>query len=242
MSNDPLVSVVIPSYNRFKFVLNTIKSVKEQTYKNIEIIIVNDGSTEKEYYEHDWNNQGVIIVHLPENSKTRFGYVSSGYVRDTGIQKSKGKYVAFCDDDDIWFPRKIEEQLKAMADNNCKMCATDGMIGNGIYNPNYIYPKYNGEHFYEILKNIYRYKGSDLLSSGFPKIWTFEFLSVHNCIICSSVIIDRDILIKVGCFQKVKNGREDYDCWLRALQHTNCIYINDAHFYYDNCHGTGQNY
>ena len=49
-----IVSVIIPTFNRFKYLLNTIKSVKEQTYNNIEIIVVNDCSTEKEYYEYNW--------------------------------------------------------------------------------------------------------------------------------------------------------------------------------------------
>ena len=48
------VSVIIPTFNRFKYVLNTIKSIQEQTYKNIEIILVNDCSTQKEYYEYNF--------------------------------------------------------------------------------------------------------------------------------------------------------------------------------------------
>ena len=55
------VSVVIPTYNRFKYLLNTIQSVKEQTYKNIEIIVVNDCSTEQEYYNYDWEKNNIII-------------------------------------------------------------------------------------------------------------------------------------------------------------------------------------
>ena len=55
------VSVIIPTYNRFKFLLRTIDSIKKQTYKNIEIIIVNDRSTEKEYYEHKFDSDIIII-------------------------------------------------------------------------------------------------------------------------------------------------------------------------------------
>ena len=59
-----LVSVIIPSYNRFAYLLNTIRSVKMQTYSNIEIIVVNDCSIEKEYYEYKWNENGITIIHL----------------------------------------------------------------------------------------------------------------------------------------------------------------------------------
>ena len=65
------VSIIIPTYNRFNFLLNTIKSVKEQTYKNIEIIVINDCSTQKEYYEYNFDND-IIIINLKENSKKKF--------------------------------------------------------------------------------------------------------------------------------------------------------------------------
>lgn len=63
------VTVIIPTYNRFKYLMNTIQSVKDQTHTNIEIIVVNDCSTETEYYEYDWEKNGIRIIQLPENSK-----------------------------------------------------------------------------------------------------------------------------------------------------------------------------
>ena len=57
------ISVIIPSFNRFKYLLNTIKSIKEQTYKNIEIIVINDKSSQKEYYEYDWDLNNIKIIH-----------------------------------------------------------------------------------------------------------------------------------------------------------------------------------
>jgi glycosyltransferase involved in cell wall biosynthesis len=234
------VSVIIPTFNRFNFLMNTIKSIKTQTYKNIEIIVVNDCSTEKDYYEYNWKD--ITIIHLKENSKNIFGYACAGYVRNKGIDISTGKYIGFCDDDDIWFPNKIDLQLKAMIKTECKMSCTDGLIGNGVHNPNKKYLPYNAKHYYRALLSIYRNKGSNLLKNGFPDIWTLDFLKIHNCIICSSVLIEKDILDKISNFKNVKNGQEDYDCWLRALEHTNVVYVKDLCFYYDNNHGNGQNY
>ena len=229
------VSVIIPTYNRFKYLLNTLQSIKNQTYKNIEIIIVNDGSTQKEYYDYNWSD--IKIIHLKSNSKTIFGYV-----RNQGINISTGKYIAFCDDDDIWFPQKISLQIDSMTINNCKMSSTDGLSGNGIYDPNKIYKKYNAEECYNEIQNIYKSKGSSLLDNGFPSIWTLDFIKIHNCIICSSVLIEKEILNLINNFKNVKPPGEDYDCWLRALEYTNCVYIEEICFYYDNKHADGQNY
>ena len=234
------VSVVISTYNRFSYVLNTIKSVKEQTYPNLEIIMVNDGSTQKEYYEYDF--AGVKVVHLEKNSRTIFGFPCLGHVRNEGIKVAEGKYVAFCDDDDIWFPDKIQLQLAAMERTGCKMSSTDGLIGRGVYNPDKEYWVYNAEHYYHTLQNIYRSKGSKLLDGGFPTRWSLDFLKVHNCMIASSVLIKKEILDKIGGFQNVKISFEDYDCWLRALEHTDSAYVSAVCFYYDAGHGDGQDY
>jgi glycosyltransferase involved in cell wall biosynthesis len=236
------VSVVIPSFNRFKYLLNTIKSVKEQTYTNIEIIVVNDCSTEKEYYEYDWKENNIAIINLEENSKKKFGFACASFVRNKGIEISTGKYVAFCDDDDIWFSIKIELQINAMRETGSKMSSTDGLIGNGIYDSTKKYQKYNAEHYYSTLQSIYRNKGSKILDNGFPYIWTLEFLKIHNCMICSSVVMEKEILNKINNFKIMPPPGEDYNCWLRGLEHTSSVYVKDICFYYDCAHGYGQNY
>lgn len=237
-----LVSAVIPTYNRFHYLLNTIKSIQEQTYKNIEIIVVNDCSTQKEYYDYDWSANKITIIHLDKNSRKIFGFACAGHVRNKGIEMSNGKYIAFCDDDDIWLPNKIECQLNAMKMHNCKMSSTDGYIGIGPFDKNKKYEIYIAEHYIDIVKKIYREKGSNALDNGFPTIWNLDFLNVHNCMICSSVIVEKEILDMVNNFKNVKNGVEDYDCWKMCLQHTNSVYVNDHLFYYDIGHGDGQNY
>ena len=236
------VSVIIPTFNRFKYVLNTINSVKNQTYSNIEIIVVNDCSSEKDYYTHNWDNEGVIFLNLKQNSKKKFGYGSAANTRNKGIEISTGSYIAFCDDDDIWFPNKLELQVNAMKDTGCKMCCTEGLIGNGIYNQSNYYKKYNTEHYYKDIQNIYKKKNSKLLDNGYPKIWNYEFIKIHNSIICSSVIIKKEILNTINNFIKLNPPGEDYDCWIRALKYTDCVYIDDICFYYDIGHGKGRNY
>ena len=94
-----LVSVIIPTYNRFKFLLNALRSVKAQTYKNIEIIIINDGSTQQEYYNFNFENEfgkNIKIIHLDENSRKKYNYKSPGaHTRNIGIKNSNGYYLAF---------------------------------------------------------------------------------------------------------------------------------------------------
>jgi teichuronic acid biosynthesis glycosyltransferase TuaG len=243
--NVDYVSVIIPTFNRFKFLLTVIESIKLQTYNllnQIEIIVVNDCSTEKEYYEYNWKDNGVTIVHLNKNSKELFGYACAGYVRNIGIGKSTGKYIAFCDDDDMWFPLKIELQLDAIKKTGCKMSSTDGLIGKGTYNSNKSYEKYNEEYYYSHLKDIYKNKGSIFLDNGFPEIWNKDFLKINNCIITSSVLIEKEILNKINNMRCLKNGAEDYDCWLRALEYTNNVYVREICFYYDAGHGYGRNF
>jgi glycosyltransferase involved in cell wall biosynthesis len=226
-----LVSVIIPSYNRFQFLLRAIASVKSQTHPNVEIIVVDDCSTEPEYMTYDFAD--VKVIHLMPSSREIFGYASPGYGRTVGMKRAKGNFIAFLDDDDIWFPRKLELQLAAMKRTGCRMSSTDGLIGDGPFDASKSYKIYNGEHYYSTLLHIFRAKGSRLLDSGFPAVWNREFLLIHNCCIASSVVMEKSLLEQINYMKYVKNSYEDYDCWLRALEHTNSAYVSDVCFFYD---------
>jgi teichuronic acid biosynthesis glycosyltransferase TuaG len=217
--------------------MNAIQSIKEQTYPNVEIIVVNDCSTQKEYYEFSW--EGVRMLHLEKNSKDIFGYACPGYVRNQGIKIADGKYIAYCDDDDIWFPKKLELQIDAMKKTGCKMSSTDGFLGYGPFDSTKKYKKYNSEHYFQKIKDIYKNKGVQFLNNEFPYIWNLDFVKIHNSVIASSVVIERGVLDKINYMNHLKIGKEDYNCWLRVLQHTNSVYIKEPCFYYDNKHGEG---
>lgn len=98
-----LVSVIIPTYNRKDFLEESIKSVVNQTYSNIEIVVVDDGSPAN-YAEAICKQYANCKYYWKEN-----GGIST--VRNFGIERVKGDFIAFLDDDDLWKPHKIEKQL-----------------------------------------------------------------------------------------------------------------------------------
>jgi glycosyltransferase involved in cell wall biosynthesis len=105
----PLVSVVVPTRNRPDYLAQTLKSISEQTYKNIEIIVVDDGS-KINYAESICKYFDNCTYYYKDN-----GGLSSA--RNFGIQKSLGEYIAFLDDDDLWKPEKIERQVNILREN-----------------------------------------------------------------------------------------------------------------------------
>ena len=241
----PLVSVIIPSYNRFEYLQNAIESVYNQDYKNLEIIIINDCSTDKLYYTHKFPKE-VIKIDLDNNQKTVLGYVSAGHVRNFGLRKASGKYIATLDDDDIWLKGKLIKQIEILENSQNKMCSTDGFFGKGVFDKNQNYKIYNQEHFYKRIakkykKNIF----SNYRNFIFPKIFNFEFLKIHNSIITSSVVVERNLINFIGGFRPFPTKNDyapDYDCWLGLLRLTNCEYIDEPLIYYDALHGLGRNW
>tara|TARA_B100000123_G_C25638892_1_gene387926 strand:+ start:148 stop:873 length:726 start_codon:yes stop_codon:yes gene_type:complete len=235
------VSIIIPTYNRFKYLLYALESAKNQTYKNTEIIIVNDCSTQEEYYNYKF--EGCIVINLDMNSKKRFGHASpGGFQRSVGMKIASGDYIAFLDDDDYWMPDKIEKQLDAMQSTRCEISCTDGYFGSGLYDPKKKYTIYNKERYQQTIKNIFSRKGKgELMHYGFPMIWDKEFVSVHNCCIASSVMIKRSLIDKVGYFSN-QLWAPDYEYWLRAVEHTDMVYVEEPLLYWDSGHGDGQQY
>lgn len=245
-----LISVIIPSYNRFSYLQNAITSVINQTYKNFEIIIINDGSDQSQYYENNFPDC-VKLIHQKINHREKIGYVSDGYVRNIGINEANGDYLAFLDDDDIWLPDKLDKQISAIKESQIEFSSTEGFYGKGPYINNLEYPLYNQETFFNTVSDVYKntefsqrnYKNIFKKSFKYPKVWTYEFLKIHNCIIASSVMVKKSLLDTLGGFRAIPITKgPDYDCWLGLLQLSDLIYVNEPLFYYDGGHGDGQDW
>lgn len=116
MGNNEMVSVIIPTYNSEKFIKKTIYSVLNQTYKNFEIIVIDDCSTDK--------TEGVIKG--IGSSKIRFYMqeknAGAAIARNKGLDLATGKYVAFLDSDDVWEKKKLEKQLEFMREQKADFC------------------------------------------------------------------------------------------------------------------------
>jgi len=235
---EPKVSVIIPSYNRFNYLLNAVQSVIEQDYKNTELIIINDGSDEESYYNYQFPNN-VKIIHLEENQKNIHGF-GPGSIRNFGTNVAEGDYLAFLDDDDIWLPKKLSTQMNKMLKGNFLMSCTEGLIGEGIFNKADKYKLYNAEHYLKKIKRIYR-KSKYFKFGSYPEVFTYDFIRIHNCIITSSVIVEKKLFQNLGQFRNLPLSA-DYDCWLGLLQITDCLYLDEPLIYYDLLHAQGRNY
>lgn len=227
-----MISVIIPTYNRYDNLLNAINSVKNQTFKDYEIIVVSDGSTD-ERYKDDIEN--VTMIRLPKSSRELLGYPCGSIPRNEGLIKASGEYVAFLDDDDIWMPNKLETQIKEMIKNNMDISCTDGYIGKGYFNNQKDYKIYNKEYYFDELKKKYKIE-------DFPKIIDLKFLEIHNLIITSSICFKKNLLKKIGYMRLIRNCGEifngkkewqDWEFWKRMLKHSDCLYIDKPLFYYD---------
>nr|WP_321262364.1 glycosyltransferase family 2 protein [uncultured Sphaerochaeta sp.] len=113
-----LVSVIIPVYNAEKFLQATLHSVINQTYKNIEIVIVDDCSTDNsaEIIRHFISNQIEIVYYLQDKNR------GAGAARNKALELARGQYVAFLDSDDIWLFEKIERQISLMKEKRTGFC------------------------------------------------------------------------------------------------------------------------
>ncbi len=113
-----LVSIITPSYNCANFIGETIESIIAQTYSNWELLITDDCSTDasreviNDYVKKD---SRIKLFSLEKNS-------GAGIARNNSIEKASGRFIAFCDSDDRWYPEKLEKQLAFMEEKNCNLC------------------------------------------------------------------------------------------------------------------------
>lgn len=197
--NHPLVSVVMPTFNQAAYIQEAITSVLSQSYSNLELIIVDNYSTDstlkiiESFHDeriqcHQLHNHGVIALS-----------------RNYGVTKVIGDYVAFIDSDDVWEPLKLEYQIPHMqhkkiicVSSNCKL------IGDA---------KGSGNYLDSILKGEYRDFG-------------YDDVMLENPIITSSVLMRKDLFFFVGGFDESNIFRfiEDWELWLR-LAHQGVVRI-----------------
>lgn len=135
MRQDELVSIIMPSYNTGKQIAGTIESVQAQTYKNWELIIVDDCSTDDTDNAVEPFLKDDRISYL-KNEKNSGAAISRNYA----LRQAKGKWIAFLDSDDLWHPKKLEKQIEFMRVHNYKFTFTDYRIlyADGEKSP-YIY-------------------------------------------------------------------------------------------------------
>jgi glycosyltransferase involved in cell wall biosynthesis len=129
------------------------------------------------------------------------------------VNIAKGEWIAFLDDDDYWFPSKLEKQLDLLkSDPNMKFSSANMIQGRNIFDINNI-------HLYRLYHTM-----------ELPSIFTKKLLLSCNFINNSTVLVHKSIIEKVGEF-KIGNY-EDYDYWLRCLDYTDCHYISEPLVYY----------
>jgi glycosyltransferase involved in cell wall biosynthesis len=133
------VSVIIPTYNRSAFLKEAIDSVLAQTYKNFELIVVDDGSTD--------NTREILSIYKDKISAIFAVHGGPSSARNLGIKSSRGEFIAFLDSDDLWMPKKLEKQIKFIKHNpGVSICQTEEIwVRNDVrVNPRKKHKKFSG--------------------------------------------------------------------------------------------------
>lgn len=192
---EPMVSVVIPTYNSEKFITGTLDFVKSQTFDDFEVIVINDGSSD---------STGIVVQrYIDSNPGLRMRLVDQqnrgiAGARNSGIMESKGHFVAFLDHDDRWYPDKLKDCRQAFLEHPEAdlVCHNEVMRdGSGNILRDLSYGPY--------VPDMYR----KLLFSG-------------NCLSTSAILVRREALLDVGMFIEDRGFStvEDYDLWIRLAK------------------------
>ena len=130
--NKGLVSIIVPVYNAGKWIEDTILSVKSQTYKDWELILVDDGSSDDSVEVMKRFEADNIRIILYSDSETASGKNhGAAYARNRGVKEASGRYICFIDADDLWSPDKLEKQLKHISENDAAFSFTGYEFADG---------------------------------------------------------------------------------------------------------------
>ncbi len=193
----PVVSVVIPAFNAAWCVRKAIDSVLAQNYRNFELIVVDDGSTDETAAVLAAYGKTIHVIHQANGGLSN--------ARNTGIRESQGEFVAFLDADDWWLPRKLERQIELMqAQPALGFCSTAARVENPQGHLVNIWecPHWQGA----LLVHLFN-ENAAVAGSG------------------SGVLVKRHLLLQVGDFDESLQCLEDIDMWMRlaAVAEYACI-------------------
>ncbi|KHE94085.1 MAG: glycosyltransferase [Candidatus Scalindua brodae] len=197
----PLVSVVMPTYNHAQFIGDAIGSVLDQTYTNIELIIIDN-------YSED--NTEEIIVSFSDTRIKYEKFRNNGIIaasRNVGISQSCGKYIAFLDSDDMWKPTKIEKQIKLLEDND---------------NIFLVYTRYIIVKDGLVLKTLPKRKKLRSGNVFIPLFLSNNFIGTSTVLLRNFVNEDYHFDIDIK-FRAI----EDYDLWLRIAKNKRIDYVDE---------------
>jgi glycosyltransferase involved in cell wall biosynthesis len=194
---DPLVSVVIPAYNAALYLAEAVKSLQAQTYKNLQIIIVNDGSKDDTAKIADAlavQDKRVEVIH-----KVNAGVSAA---RNDAFRAVKGEYVCFLDADDAYLPEKVAKQVRFLQ-SHPKL--------ELVYCDNY-----NGDEHLNL---------AELPSSAHPPVPFKQAFMYRNWFSPIAPMMQTSLMKKVGFFDATLHGGEDWDYWIRCLEYTDFGHI-----------------
>jgi glycosyltransferase involved in cell wall biosynthesis len=185
-----IVSVVVPCYNGAKYIDDAIWSVRKQIYKDVEIVAVNDGSTD--------NTQALLEKHASEDSRVRVISQSNrglAGARNTGIREAKGEYLCFLDADDVLLPEKLDKQVRFLNENpSVDLVYSDYFIGDPHLDP------------------------VGLVAVRIPKADLIDAYACRNWFGAMSPLVRMSLINRVGGFDESLPASEDWDYWIRCAQ------------------------
>ena len=199
------MSIVLPTFNRREFLPPAIESVFAQTLTDWELIIADDGSEAdtKAYLRTVENLPGVQVLYLPHTGRP-------AAVRNAALREAHGEFVAFLDSDDIWLPMKLQTQIASLRRHpTCNWSYTRFVLVDASGNPTAWARRTGG----------WPVPGGWILD---------ELVTGKTAIALPSVVVRRDLLVKVGNFDEELVGSEDYELYLRLAARSEVAAIDTA--------------
>lgn len=206
---EPLVSIIIPAYNSQDYIQEAIDTILKQTYKNIEIIVVDSSSDDTKQVLERYGENIRYFYQEPKG-------VSAA--RNFGLRQARGSLVAFQDADDRWFPDRIETQIQALRQfPDAALVFSDYAMfdHSGVILPSACWP-----HF-KLWLDGHRIAGGDLAYGRLS--WE---LMLGNCIGTCAVLAAKDVLEQFGGFDETFKTCEDLDLWLRISTKYSFLYVD----------------